>query len=878
MSNTFPASLSAFTSTGEANISGDFEFALDSNKSKSSHDGALKNLTILWSETVSDEVTGEGLMTAAHSELKAARLLATDTNSDNIVDDFSVSAPQLVAELPENTLVNHFDAYVAEGWNYVKTEHPIQAVIQATHYDQSEPVEVYDAETGTTVKLPSEETQLYTATHNFKAYRVEVEAIGVDYANLMANSLTPIQFTVRNTGVNQVTDLAITLGEDETATSTTLAPNESATLTVYHKLGETARDVGYTITGNGVTGNNATGRVINQSGTVYLAYPDVGISQMKVLEENEGQRTIALTLYNASDAPLADSGRKVQVAFYTDSLLTEKAQVTYNNSESDTITISDNAALQRIDAGGLTLVLTYNVKDYVESTLSEEEIPDSGVYLYADAWAEGAIGNTRAGSQRLPEVHSSDNQAAVLLTGAYARTGQETTLDVVQTNGATTTATVSLRNNKLQPQTTATLVTTLVDDNGTALETETTSITGTLNGEATQTSTVHFKKSGARVVVHAAAAGKDSLAFDGLPVSLDSFTPGEDGTYTYAISGVSATGTLVTAISGNGGAVTINGTAYTGGGSQYVAIGAGETVITVQIGGKTYTLSVTSTQTEPGGNPGGGGGGTVTRPTYPPTVSETEDGTVAVSPTRPHQGDKVTITATPDEGYKVGEVIVTKPDGEEVAVTGQGGGKYTFTQPSGKVTIHVAFVPEDWRFTDVPADQWYFGSVKYVFEHGIMEGMSPTIFSPNSNLTRAQVVQILYNLDGKPEASKASTFTDLVEEWYKPAIAWAESTGVVQGYGDGTFRPGNAVTREEFARMMYNYAAYKGYDLTAKGDLSRFPDGDKVDLWAQPAMTWANGCGLINGHDDGTLEPKGTTTRGQAAAVLMRFHQNVAKQ
>ena len=78
--------------------------------------------------------------------------------------------------------------------------------------------------------------------------------------------------------------------------------------------------------------------------------------------------------------------------------------------------------------------------------------------------------------------------------------------------------------------------------------------------------------------------------------------------------------------------------------------------------------------------------------------------------------------------------------------------------------------------------------------------------------------------------------------------------------------------------MMYNYAAYKGYDLTAKGDLSRFPDGDKVDLWAQPAMTWANGCGLINGHDDGTLEPKGTTTRGQAAAVLMRFHQNVAKQ
>ena len=172
----------------------------------------MKNLTILWSETVSDEVTDDGRMTAAHSQLKAVRLLAEDTDDDDIVDDFWLTAPQVVAELPENTLLDHFDAYVREGWNAINTKHPIKAVIQATYYDQTNPDEIYDEESKTTVTLPGEETKLYTATHNFEAYGLEVEAIGVDYANLMAESLTPIQFTVRNTGVNEVTDLTVNPG------------------------------------------------------------------------------------------------------------------------------------------------------------------------------------------------------------------------------------------------------------------------------------------------------------------------------------------------------------------------------------------------------------------------------------------------------------------------------------------------------------------------------------------------------------------------------------------------------------------------------------------------------------------------------------------
>ena len=183
----------------------------------------------------------------------------------------------------------------------------------------------------------------------------------------------------------------------------------------------------------------------------------------------------------------------------------------------------------------------------------------------------------------------------------------------------------------------------------------------------------------------------------------------------------------------------------------------------------------------------------------------------------------------------------------------------------------------DLPFTDLGENQWYEAAVRYAYIHDIMQGTSPTTFVPNTSLTRAEAVQVLYNLEGQPTVSDSTTFPDLVYEWYKPAIAWAEQTGVVDGYEDGTFRPGQPVNRMEFAQMLYNYAKYKGYDLTAQGDLTAFPDGDSVQPWAETAMTWANGNQLINGHDDGTLEPGGTTTRAQAASILMRFDQNVVE-
>ena len=336
--------------------------------------------------------------------------------------------------------------------------------------------------------------------------------------------------------------------------------------------------------------------------------------------------------------------------------------------------------------------------------------------------------------------------------------------------------------------------------------------------------------------------------------------------------------------------ITVNGQPYTEAFKQGFSRGSNrfEIVVTALDGttSATYTFSIENKTSSTEG--GGGDGGTGTRPTYPPTVEEPENGTVTTSPSRPKEGDRVTITPKPDEGFEVDEVVVEDANGNEIEVTQNQDGTYSFTQPDGKVTITVTFrcdggeLCPGHHLTDVSKDAWYHAAVDYVVEHGIMEGMSATTFSPNTEVTRAQAVQILYNLEGQPDISDENLgypYEDVnAEEWYGNAVYWARITGVATGYGDGTFQPGDSITRQEFAQMLYNYAKYKGYDLTAAGDLSQFPDSNTVADWAEAAMSWANGNELINGHDNGTIDPTGTTIRAQAASILMRFDLNLVQQ
>ena len=187
-------------------------------------------------------------------------------------------------------------------------------------------------------------------------------------------------------------------------------------------------------------------------------------------------------------------------------------------------------------------------------------------------------------------------------------------------------------------------------------------------------------------------------------------------------------------------------------------------------------------------------------------------------------------------------------------------------------TLGTGSETEELPFVDATSSDWFYPAVQYVYENSIMNGTSATTFAPNGTVERSQVVQMLYNLEGQPTVTGNSGFSDIKsDDWYSKAVTWAERTGVVDGYENNAFRPGKAVSREEFAQMLYNYSKYKRYDLSAAADLSEFPDGSSVSNWANSAVAWANGNGLINGHDDGRLDPSGTAIRAQAASILMGF-------
>ena len=190
--------------------------------------------------------------------------------------------------------------------------------------------------------------------------------------------------------------------------------------------------------------------------------------------------------------------------------------------------------------------------------------------------------------------------------------------------------------------------------------------------------------------------------------------------------------------------------------------------------------------------------------------------------------------------------------------------------------------PEEptWPFTDVTeGGDWFYDAVAYVYENGIMAGTGETTFEPYMELDRAMAAQLFYNLEGKPAVTGDSTFTDVTSgHWAVDAITWAAQNDIVAGIGGGLYDPDSNVTREQFAVMLYKYARLKGYDLTATGDLTRFPDAGSISSWAETALSWANGKGLINGNEDGTLAPGGTATRAQAASILAHFDQSFANK
>ena len=506
-----------------------------------------------------------------------------------------------------------------------------------------------------------------------------------------------------------------------------------------------------------------------------------------------------------------------------------------------------------IDQGTFTLDLTYDLGKYMKS-IGKTEIPNVGTYLYAEAWAEGQIGGT-GGTQRLPEYDGSDSEASVHMTGALARTGEQLTMDVTQENNGSghSTAAITLRNNSLQPQTSAELVATLLDAAGTVLETKKTSVGGVIPGETFRTETVTFSQPGARVVVRAAVPGNDLLTFDGLAVGLGNFTA--NGTnYTYTLQNDSgATSTLVTAVSGNGDPVSINGQALSTGGSATVAIpNSGTTDIVVKIGTKTYTLTILR-NSGTGGNEGGGGGAT----SY--TLTFDTNGGSAISKVSKTSGTTVDLTGyTPTrDGYTF--------DGwySNSALTI----KVTSIKLTSNTTIYAKWTAKsDMSFTDVADKAYYRDAVEWAVENGITKGTTATTFSPNATCTRAQAVTFLWRAAGSPEPeTRAMPFTDIpVGSYYYDAVLWAVENDITKGTSDTTFSPNMTCTRAQSVTFLYRAAGSPAVSGSAE-----FGDVSTTAFYAD-AVVWAAKKGITTGIGGGLFGSGNDCTRGQIVTFLWR--------
>ena len=338
----------------------------------------------------------------------------------------------------------------------------------------------------------------------------------------------------------------------------------------------------------------------------------------------------------------------------------------------------------------------------------------------------------------------------------------------------------------------------------------------------------------------------------------------------------------VSAVPANGTIEITGGTSpYTGTANKTFTV-KNSTSANITVNGQTikptesYTFKYTHSS---GGSSGGSSSG---KTTYKVTTSAVNNGGVNASPSSAEKGATITITLSPDKGYKLDKLTVTDGSGKTVSTVKKSDTVYTFTMPASAVKVGVSYVkatetPSKTKFNDVSANDWFASAVDYVTGKGMMNGTADNTFSPKANTTRGMVVTVLYRLENQPSTSAAS-FTDVASgAYYANAVAWANANGIVSGYGSGKFGPNDKVTREQLAAILYRYAQYKKYDVSVGEDTNilSYDDAQSISTYAIPAIQWACGAGVVTGKSGSKLDPKGNATRAEVAAMLMRFCENV---
>lgn len=884
--NGMPDSVGVIAAGTDLRVGSNFRFAKNA--------GSIEDLSLVWADSVAPEDGGkaedldEAYEEVGYDVLKAVKFI-------NVQDQLSLSAAVEVAKMKgengkPNSLVDHFDAWMDNG--------EVKSILLATSYSGSKTrtVEVEMGGTTTSMELLVADpvSGMYTATGTF-INQIEVPTVAFDYDDIYLNTDIPVQFTVRNSGKDPIDSVSIQLGGGgaQTTGGLNLMPNETTILTALCPVGSTVENVDYTVEAS-FTGGDSD----QQSGSLCLDIPDVGFSGLTLDEAADGKRTLRFSLYNQLTAPLTAGRDTVQVAFYSDPSHT--LPLLDSSGEELKLTITDEQDLTLINSGAYSRTVT---ADLTKILGSGTEVPDGGVPVYAMAWIEQQIRpavlnrrNARSAEMGvIGEFHTSNNYSQLNLQGLLGQYGNAPVHmnSNLTSEGGSTVVTVTIQNNSLKEKTSGNLIVTLLDAGGKVLGQQQSYSAGAPNDGLLSLAVEEVKdveftfagQAGASVqVTYSDAvldeevtnnAALDQLALAGVPLTVETREE-KDGTEQiwFVGKGRDLNQALLTVVPQDPrAAVQVDKTAYTAARQLRLSGGLNRYTVTITaLDGttvQTYYLEVSNTL-----SPSGGGSG------YSVTVPEkTDHGTVTANPDQAEEGQAVAITVTPEQGYMLEKLTAVDEKGNKLTLTNLGDGKYTFTMPGSKVEVQAAFKPVAFPFADVSESDWFYGSVKYVYENGMMNGTGYTTFSPYLNTSRGMIMTVLYRLEGSPAVSGGSGFTDVAAgQYYTDAIAWGSAHGIVLGYENNRFGPDDDVTREQLAAILYRYAQYKGYDVTAGGSgvITGYEDAETVSSYAVTPMKWAVGTGVINGSENRLL-PRNMATRGEAAAMFMRFCRKVAQ-
>lgn len=383
-------------------------------------------------------------------------------------------------------------------------------------------------------------------------------------------------------------------------------------------------------------------------------------------------------------------------------------------------------------------------------------------------------------------------------------------------------------------------------------------------GTTTITATVAGQTASCTVTVTPRTISVESIKLNKTELSL---VKGATETLTATVLPTTATDKAVTWESSDTAVATVENGVVT-------AVAAGNATITAKAGEKTATCAVTVTNPSNSGSSSGGGGSST--PRYAVTVPDkTENGSLSVTPKNAKKGSDVTITATPDKGYEVDDIVAKDAKGNKLTLKDNGDGTYTFTMPASKVTVTAAFaekkaepIAPEKLFADVSAEEYYYEAVKWASENGVTGGIGENLFGANLPCTRAQIVTFLWRAAGSPEPKGMSGFVDVsADAYYAKAVAWAVEEGIVSGTSATTFNPDAVCTRAQSVAFLYRAFGEKVNKAAGFSDVS-------ADAYYADAVAWAVENGVASGIGGGLFAPDQDCARGQIVAFLYRAYQN----